>query len=190
MHHIPDTTRPRYRLPFEELPRGFVHWPRRILDGLEAEQERRGLRFADEHARQHLVAATLGYFYDGLDVAYCVPPRGASRCSASAGRRRPPTSKTRPCNRLSFASSLASPGRARENTPSGQGVARGPSTARPRPATPVARIAGAGLVKLSRPCWADTQVGLTTSWATGWQPHLRRRKRLKQSRRRRTSRLA
>ena len=53
-----------------------------------------------------------------------------------------------------------------------------------------ARIAGAGLVNLSRPCWAATQVGLTTSWATGCQPHLQRQKRLKQGRWRRTSRMS
>src|SRR5262249_21922000 len=58
------------------------------------------------------------------------------------------------------------------------------------PGAPVVRIAGAGLVNLSQPCWADTQVGLRTSWATGWQPHLQSRKRIKQSRWRRTSRIA
>src|SRR5262249_505161 len=42
------------------------------------------------------------------------------------------------------------PGRARENTGSGQGVAGGPGTAQPQPATPVARIAGAGRVELTR----------------------------------------
>ena len=43
-----------------------------------------------------------------------------------------------------------------------------PGTA--QPATPVARTAGAGLVNLSRPCWGDTLVGLTTGSATGLRP--------------------
>jgi hypothetical protein len=62
--------------------------------------------------------------------------------------------------------------------------------ARPRSATPVASPTGVGLVYLSRPCWPDTLVGLTTSWATGRRPHPQREKQLKQGRRRRTSRMA
>jgi hypothetical protein len=46
------------------------------------------------------------------------------------------------------------------------------------------------LVKLSRPCWADTLVGLTTSWAAGWRPHPQSRKHLKSSRLRRAGRMA
>ena len=37
MHEIIDPTTPRAQLPFEQLPRGFVPWPKRILDALEAE---------------------------------------------------------------------------------------------------------------------------------------------------------
>jgi hypothetical protein len=70
MREIIDPTTPRAQLPFEQLPRGFVPWPQRILDALEAEQVRKQMRFADEYVKRHLEAATLAYFYAGLDVAY------------------------------------------------------------------------------------------------------------------------
>ncbi len=70
MQQIIDPTTPRGQLPFDKLPRGFVPWPQRILDALEAEQARKGMRFADEYVKRHLETATLAYFYAGLDVAY------------------------------------------------------------------------------------------------------------------------
>jgi hypothetical protein len=70
MNEIIDPTTPRYQLPVDQLPRGFVPWPRVVLDALEAQQQKKGFRFADEYVRQHLEAATLSYFYKGLDVAY------------------------------------------------------------------------------------------------------------------------
>jgi hypothetical protein len=70
MQHYVDPTTPRSRLPFDQLPRGFVPWPKAVLDALESEQAKKGFRFADEYVQRHLERATLSYFYDGLDVAY------------------------------------------------------------------------------------------------------------------------
>ena len=70
MQEIIDPTTPRARLPFEQLPRGFVPWPKVILDALDREQQRKGFPFAAEYVQGHLERATLRYFYDGLDVAY------------------------------------------------------------------------------------------------------------------------
>jgi hypothetical protein len=75
MQEIIDTAMPRYQLPFDQLPRGRVPWPQRILDALEAEQARKGFRFAAEYVQAHLEAATLRYFYEGFDVA-CRPVEG------------------------------------------------------------------------------------------------------------------
>ncbi len=70
MQQLIDPTTPRGQLSFDQLPRGFVPWPQRILDGLEAEQLRKGMCFADAYVQRHLEVATLTYFYSGLDVAY------------------------------------------------------------------------------------------------------------------------
>jgi hypothetical protein len=70
MQEIIDPTTPRAQLPFDQLPRGFVAWPQRILDDLETQQTRKQMRFAEEYVQRHLVTATLAYYYKGLDVAY------------------------------------------------------------------------------------------------------------------------
>lgn len=73
---IIDRDTPRYQLPIERLPRGLVKFPQRIMDGLEMEQERLGIRFADEYARQTLEDGTLIYYYQGFPVAYRSVPEG------------------------------------------------------------------------------------------------------------------
>jgi hypothetical protein len=70
MQPIIDPTTPGNQLPFDQLPRGFVPWPKVVLDALESEQKKKGFRFADEYVQRHLERATLSYFYDGFDVAY------------------------------------------------------------------------------------------------------------------------
>ncbi len=70
MMNYADPTMPRYQLSFDQLPRGFVPWPQRILDGLEAEERKKGFRFAEEYRVEGLVRNTLRYFFDGYDVAY------------------------------------------------------------------------------------------------------------------------
>jgi hypothetical protein len=92
-----DPTTPRYQLPFEQLPRGFVAFPQIILDHLEKEQERMGFRFAEDYVRRSLEHQTLSYFYDGLDVAYR-PAKGGIEvlglgCEETASYRKDPTVK-------------------------------------------------------------------------------------------------
>lgn len=70
MQNFADLTTPRYQLPFEELPRGFVPFPQIILDHLEKEQARLGCRFRDDYARHSLERQTLRYFYEGIPVAW------------------------------------------------------------------------------------------------------------------------
>jgi hypothetical protein len=70
MQEIIDPTTPRAQLSFEQLPRGFVPWPKVIRDALDHEQQRKGFPFAADYVQRHLERATLRYFYDGLDVAY------------------------------------------------------------------------------------------------------------------------
>ncbi len=65
-----DTTSPRYQLPFDQLPRGFVPWPKASLDLLEQLEAQKGFRFAEEFRERTLTLKTLRYFYDGLHVAY------------------------------------------------------------------------------------------------------------------------
>jgi hypothetical protein len=70
MAEIIDTTMPRYQLPFEQLPRGFVPWPKLLFDALEREPQQKGIQFTDDYVQRHLEAATLRYFYEDLHVAY------------------------------------------------------------------------------------------------------------------------
>lgn len=65
-----DPTMPRYQLPFEQLPRGFVPWPRRITEALEEAEHSKGFRFADEYRASTLERQTLRYYYEDLHVAY------------------------------------------------------------------------------------------------------------------------
>jgi hypothetical protein len=76
MQHFIDPTTPRYQLPLDQLPRGFVPFPQRVREGLEMVQLRQGRRFSEEYARNSLVAQTLIYYYDGLPVAYRPAERG------------------------------------------------------------------------------------------------------------------
>ena len=70
MRYATDPSTPRYRLPVEQLPRGFVPWPEPILKTLEKEQVKKGFRFAPEYVKSTLERQTLEYYYEGLDVAY------------------------------------------------------------------------------------------------------------------------
>lgn len=63
-----DTSTPRYRLPVEELPRGFVAFPTHIVEGVARQQAERG--FSEAYARDSLERHTLIHYYEGLPVAY------------------------------------------------------------------------------------------------------------------------
>ena len=67
---IADLTTPRYQLPFEQLPRGFVPFPERVVEAVEYLQRKTGTRYTDEQRRQSLELHTLSYFYEGYPVAY------------------------------------------------------------------------------------------------------------------------
>jgi len=54
MRHYADLAAPRNQLPFEQLPRGLVPWPKAVLDALESEQAKKGFRFADDYVQRHL----------------------------------------------------------------------------------------------------------------------------------------
>jgi hypothetical protein len=63
-----DADTPRSRLRFEELPRGFVPFPKHIIETV-AELGRQWGYGAD-YARDSLERQTLAWYYDGLPVAY------------------------------------------------------------------------------------------------------------------------
>ncbi len=63
-----DPNTPRYQLPFEELPRGFVAFPEHIVKGVAGQQAERG--FSEAYARDSLERHTLIHYYEGLPVAY------------------------------------------------------------------------------------------------------------------------
>jgi hypothetical protein len=73
---IADLTTPRFQLPFEQLPRGRVPFPQRILDGVEQHQQKTGYRFTAEQLREQLEIETLAYYYLGYPVAYRPVPEG------------------------------------------------------------------------------------------------------------------
>jgi len=70
MQEIIDPSTPRAQMPLDQLPRGHVAWPTIVLKALEAEQQRKGMRFAAEYVQRHLERATLRYYYAELPVAY------------------------------------------------------------------------------------------------------------------------
>ena len=70
MHTYTNPTTPRYQLPMDQLPRGFVPWPQRLLDALEREQQEKGFRFAEGYVLAQLQRETLRYFYEGIPVAF------------------------------------------------------------------------------------------------------------------------
>jgi hypothetical protein len=70
----PDT--PRYQLPFEELPRGFVKFPERVIEGCELQQQKAGMRFSEDFILMTLESGTLIYYYQGYPVAYRSVPGG------------------------------------------------------------------------------------------------------------------
>jgi hypothetical protein len=65
-----DQTAPRYQLPFDKLPRGFVPFPERVVEAVEYLQQKTGRRFTEEQRRQSLEQHTLSYFYDDYPVAF------------------------------------------------------------------------------------------------------------------------
>lgn len=71
-----DPNSPRYQLPFEELPRGIVKFPECIIEGLEREQARMGMRFAEDYLRDSLEWNTLVHYYQDYHVAYRSLPDG------------------------------------------------------------------------------------------------------------------
>jgi hypothetical protein len=70
MQNFVDPTTPRYQLPIDQLPRGFVPFPKQLLDDLEMVQQREGRRFSEDYIRSSLIDQTLIYYYEGLPVAY------------------------------------------------------------------------------------------------------------------------
>ena len=76
MERFIDPTTPRYQLSFEQLPRGIVKFPERIVEGWEREQTRLGMRFSEEFLRKSLESSTLAYYYEDYDVAYRSIPDG------------------------------------------------------------------------------------------------------------------
>jgi hypothetical protein len=68
MQTFSDQNSPRHRLRFEELPRGFVAFPKHIVEGIARWQEEWG--YGDEYARDSLERHTLAWYYEGLPVAY------------------------------------------------------------------------------------------------------------------------
>src|SRR5438876_76775 len=71
-----DLTTPRYQLPFEQLPRGLVPFPQRVVEAVEYLQQKVGRRFTDEQRQQSLEQHTLTYFYQDYPVAYRPVPGG------------------------------------------------------------------------------------------------------------------
>jgi hypothetical protein len=67
---IVDGSTPRYQLPFEQLPRGFVPFPERVVEAVEYLQQKTGVKYTDEQRRQSLELHTLSYFYEDYPVAY------------------------------------------------------------------------------------------------------------------------
>jgi hypothetical protein len=67
---IVDHTAPRYHLPFDKLPRGFVPFPQRVIEAVEHLQQKTGRRFTEEQRRQSLEQHTLAYFYEDYPVAF------------------------------------------------------------------------------------------------------------------------
>jgi hypothetical protein len=63
-------TTPRYQLTLEQLPRGFVPFPERVVEAVEYLQQKTGKRYTAEQRRQSLELHTLSYFYEGYPVAY------------------------------------------------------------------------------------------------------------------------
>ncbi len=56
---IADLTTPRYQLPFEQLPRGFMPVPVRVVEAVEHLQQKTGSRYSEEQRRQSLKQHTL-----------------------------------------------------------------------------------------------------------------------------------
>src|SRR5215813_1826738 len=65
-----DSSIPRHQLPFEQLPRGMVPFPQRVVEAVEALQLKAGRRFTEGQRQESLVRHTLSYFYEDYPVAY------------------------------------------------------------------------------------------------------------------------
>lgn len=70
--YIPvDPATPRYQLPFEQLPRGFVPWPKEYVEALEREEKASQWgRYGEEYRIDSLTISTLRHYYQGYFVAY------------------------------------------------------------------------------------------------------------------------
>lgn len=67
---IADLTTPRCQLPFEQMPRGLVPFPERVVEAVEFLQQKTEVRYTDEQRRESLERHTLSYFYEDYPVAY------------------------------------------------------------------------------------------------------------------------
>ena len=74
MQSFADLDSPRYQLPFEKLPRGFVSFPEHIVRGVAGIAAKYG--YGEEYAHDSVVRHTLIRFYEGFPVAYCEQPGG------------------------------------------------------------------------------------------------------------------
>jgi hypothetical protein len=72
-----DINSPRHRLPFDQLPRGFMRFPDELKKHVECERAKHPPEnFTDEVARRTLEQSTLVYLYEGIPVAYRSAPDG------------------------------------------------------------------------------------------------------------------
>lgn len=68
MQTFNDIESPRHRLSFADLPRGFVAFPRHIVETVTRRRDEFG--YGDDYFRVSLEQNTLNWYYDGLPVAY------------------------------------------------------------------------------------------------------------------------
>ncbi|MCI0459753.1 MAG: hypothetical protein L0Z62_22615 [Gemmataceae bacterium] len=65
-----DHTTPRHQFAVDQLPRGFLPFPDRVVQAVEQLEHRVGQQLSDEQRREQLEKETLAYFYADLHVAY------------------------------------------------------------------------------------------------------------------------
>ena len=70
-NHFIDLDTPRAQLPVDQLPRGPVRFPQRILDQVTKDRAKFAPEiYTEAYARATLENQTLAYYYEGLPVAY------------------------------------------------------------------------------------------------------------------------
>ena len=76
-NHFIDLDTPRAQLPVDQLPRGPVRFPQRILDQVTKDRAKFAPEiYTEAYARATLENQTLAYYYEGLPVAYRERPDG------------------------------------------------------------------------------------------------------------------